>query len=209
VAAILMFLMLLTVPSLARAEGGGPPTYGRIDGDVALVVGAGAVVAARGVRAEGELRVRYLESAGAFVAYEEGALVGSPAEPRRAIVAGLELRPVFLARWLRNMETEVAHLDLTLDSIGLEIGAVWMQPDGRGFGARAGLQIALGFEVPILPEATGPWIGVRGGLRWSDDAMASGSVRSADDRAAYLAVTLAWHQIVGTHLVDLGDRAPR
>jgi len=196
---------MIAVP--ARGEGAPAPTYGRIDGDLGIVIGAGAVVSARGVRAEGELRLRYLDTAGVLLTYEEGA--GSAAEPRRCLVAGFELRPVFLARWLRSMETEKARFDLTLDSIGLEIAAVWMQPEHRGFGASAGLQIGLGLEVPLTGAATGPWIGIRGGLRFSDDAMAYGSVQSAEDRAAYLAVTLAWHEMVSAHLVDMGDEAPR
>jgi hypothetical protein len=122
---------------------------------------------------------------------------------------GLELRPLFLYRWLKNHETEEARLDLTLDSLGLEIGAVWMQPAGEGFGARAGIQVGLGVEVPITAAATGPWVGLRGGLRWSDDALAFASVRSADDRSAYVVLTLAWHQLAAVHVVDMGDQAPR
>lgn len=196
--------------ALARAASAAspPPTYGRIDGDVAFVVGAGMVVAPRGVLAEAELRVRYLDSAGAFVTYEDAPLVGSPAEPRRCIVAGVELRPMFLLRWLQGLETEHAALDLWIDSIGLELGALWLQPAGDGFGARAGVQFGLGMEVPLTGAATGPWVGLRGGLRWSDDALAFGAVRSADDRSAYLALTIAWHQLVATHLVDVGDEAP-
>jgi hypothetical protein len=185
-----------------------PPTYGRIDGDMAFVVGAGAVVAPRGVRPEAELRVRYLDSAGVFLSYEDAPLVGSPAEPRRCIAVGLELRPLFLLRWLRGLETEQARFDLWLDSIGLELGALWLQPAGEGFGARAGVQLGLGTEVPITGAATGLWVGVRGGIRWSDDALAFGSVRNADDRSAYAALTLAWHQLASAHVVDIGDEAP-
>src|SRR5689334_5367748 len=73
-------------------------SYGRIDGDVTLVVGAGAVVAARGPRATAEMRVRYLDTVGAFATYEDGPLVGSETDPRRVFATGLELRPFFLAR---------------------------------------------------------------------------------------------------------------
>jgi hypothetical protein len=159
-------LALASTMALARAASAAspPPTYGRIDGDVAFVVGAGMVVAPRGVLAEAELRVRYLDSAGAFVTYEDAPLVGSPAEPRRCIVAGVELRPMFLLRWLQGLETEHAALDLWIDSIGLELGALWLQPAGDGFGARAGVQFGLGMEVPVTGAATGPWLGLRGGF---------------------------------------------
>lgn len=207
--------LLLGLGGAARADGPRASTapvdtsYGRVDGDLTAVVGAGAVLAPRGLRAEGELRLRYLESAGVFASYEDGPLVGSPAEPGRVLATGIELRPLFFFRWLQGHETGRAHLDLTLDSIGLELGAFFSQPQGRGFGAQSGLQAGLGLEVPLFADPTGPWIGLHGGVRWSDDALASGVVRSADDRAAYLAVTLAWHQLLSAHLVDPGDRRPR
>jgi hypothetical protein len=167
------------------------------------------VIAPRGPRAEGELRLRYLESAGVFAAYEDGAILGSAAEPERVLVAGVELRPLFFFRWLQGRETSRAGLDLVVDSIGLEVGATFAQPRGDSFASSPGVQVGLGLEVPLFATATGPWLGVHGGLRWSDDALAYGVVRGADDRAAYLAVTLSWHQVLVTHLVDVGDRAPR
>jgi hypothetical protein len=192
----------------ARCDRGAESSYGRIDGDITLVFGAGGVIAPRGPRAEGELRLRYLESAGLFAQYEDGSLLGASSEPTRVLTVGLEMRPLFLLRWLEGLETRRARLDLALDSIGLELGAVFSQPSGAAFGSRSGAQIGLGVELPIAASATGAWIGVHGGLRWSDSALASGTARSADDREAYLAVTLAWHQVVKAHVVDVGDRAP-
>ena len=193
----------------ARAQETVDPSYGRIEGDLTLVLGAGATVVPSGPRAEGELRLRYLESAGVFAAYEDGPLFGGSAEPQRVLVSGLEVRPLFLYRWLQGHETRRAWLDLTIDSFGLEIAATWSQPAGGSFASQAGFQAGLGLEVPILPQASGPWIGLHGGLRWSDLALASGMTASPDDRSVFLAITLAWHQLVATHLVDIGDRAPR
>ena len=34
-------------------------------------------------------------------------------------------------------------------------------------------------------------------------------VDTSDHREAYLSITLAWHQVVSAHLVDVGDREPR
>jgi hypothetical protein len=185
------------------------PSHGRVDGDLTVVAGLGAAVAERGASAEGEIRLRYLESAGVFAAYEEGALFDSSAQPQRLLATGLELRPLFLARWLQGYETPSARLDLTLDSIGLELGAVFAQRPGGPFGSEFGVQLGLGVEIPLLERATGPWIGVHGGVRWSDAALASGSVRGPMDRTGFLVLTLAWHQLLVTHIVDLGDRAPR
>lgn len=199
---------LLALPVHARADGLVDGTYGRIAGDVTLVGGLGGVVAARGPRAEGELRARYIESVGAFLSYEDGAMLGSAAEPERVLIAGVEARPLFFYRWLQGREAGAARLDLAIDSLGLELGAMFAQPAGMGFGSMRGLELGLGVEVPLLPSSTGPWIGLHGGLRWSDWALESGVIRTADDREAFLSITLAWHQVVVAHLVDVGDRAP-
>jgi hypothetical protein len=185
------------------------PTYGRVEGDICFVVGAGAVVAARGPRAAGELRLRYLESAGLFATYEDASLIGSDSEPNRVIAAGLELRPLFLYRWLRGLEVRRARLDLAFDSIGLEMGVTASQPTGGALASRTGMQVGLGVEVPFDPRASGAWVQLHGGMRWGTDALAVGSIRDPEDRSAYLTITLAWHQVFSAHLVDLGDEAPR
>jgi hypothetical protein len=190
----------------ARADDLVEPSYGRIEGDVTLVGGVGAVVAARGPRLEADVRVRYLESAGIFATYEDGPF-GSD-DPRRAVTAGLELRPFFLYRWLRGHESRRARWDLAIDSIGLELGLVWPQPAGGDFALHPGFEVGLGVEVPLMLEATGLWLAFHGGLRWSDETLGTGVVATAVDREAYLAISLAWHQMVVTHIVDVGDRAP-
>jgi hypothetical protein len=202
----LVLALSLLVSLEARAQ---QQPYGRIEGDLGVVVGAGAVVAPRGPRIEAEVRLRYLDSVGVFASYEDAALVGSDGEPRRVAAAGFEIRPLFLLRWLRGMESHRARVELALDSIGIELGALLMQPAGGDFASRAGLELAFGFELPIFATATGPWIGVHGGLRWSNEALANGADASADDRSAFLALTVAWHQLVLAHLVDVGDEPAR
>ena len=200
--------LLASVP--ARAEGTTEPSYGRVEGDVTVVVGAGAAFASGGPRAAAELRARYLETAGLFATYEDAALVGSSADPRRMLAVGLELRPLFLYRWLDGHESHRARWDLMLDSFGLELGMIWSASPspGDGFASHPGIEAGVGLELPIMPDATGLWLALHGGIRWSDDALASGPVHPSD-REAYLAVTLAWHQVLSTHLVDIGDQAPR
>lgn len=193
----------------ARAEERADGSYGRLDGDLTLVGALGGVVAARGPRGEAELRLRYLESVGLFGTYEDGATFGSAAEPERVVTVGLETRPLFLSRWLTGNESLHPRMDLTVDSLALEFGATWSQPAGQAFASRAGIQAGLGLEVPLLARVNGPWIGLHGGVRWSDAALASGTMQTADDRAVFLAITLAWHQVIVAHLVDVGDEAPR
>jgi hypothetical protein len=191
----------------ARAEGM-EPSYGRVEGDVTLVAGAGAAVASGGLRAEGEVRARYLETAGIFGTYEDAPIVGSSAAPRRVVAAGFELRPLFLYRWLQGHETRRARLDLAIDSIGFELGLTWQQPQGGSFDSTPGFGVGLGLEVPLLLDATGLWVAFHGGIRWSDETLGSGLVTTPEEREAYLSITLAWHQVIAVHLVDMGDRAP-
>jgi hypothetical protein len=193
----------------ARAEEIVEPTYGRIEGDLTLVAGAGASLASGGPRAAGELRARYLETVGVFGTYEDGALVGSDSAPRRVVAAGFELRPFFLYRWLQGHETRRARFDLAVDSLGLELGLAWQQPQGGSFQWSPGFEAGFGFEVPLFLDATGLWLAFHGGLRWSEETLGSGVVATTDEREAYLSVTLAWHQVIAVHIVDVGDRAPR
>jgi hypothetical protein len=205
---LLCALVTLAWAAPARADDAVEPSYGRVEGDLSLVLGAGVVAAPRGGRGEVELRARYLDSAGLFVTYEEGPAFGSAAEPGRVLAGGFELRPLFFYRWLQGQETQKAWADLVVDSIGIEMGATLSQPSGQGL-TEWGLQVGLGVEVPILPRATGPWVGLHGGVRWSDQAIASGQVQGADDRGIYIALTVAWHQVVLTHLVDVADEPRR
>ena len=198
---------------LVRAANGSDttvdPSYGRIEGDVTAVGGAGAVLGSGGVRAEAELRLRYLETAGVFGTYEDSLAAGSGVEPQRVLAVGLELRPIFLFRWLEGAETQRARLDLALDSIALELGATFSQPTGSTFASQPGIEFAVALELPLLERAAGPWIGVRGVLRWSNGLLASGQTIGPDDRQVLLALTLAWHEILSVHIVDVGDRPVR
>lgn len=200
-------------PSLAHAAGDKPDkpdtSYGRIDGDLSGSLGVGATFGPRAPRAAVDLRLRYLWTAGVFATYEDGPLFGSGADPRRAFATGIELRPLFLARWLQGLETGHAHLDLTIDSFALELGAVFLEPPGRPFGSRPGLQAGIGLQLPVLPWSTGPVVGIHGGARWSDAALGGRTIEGPSDRSLYLLVTVAWQQVFGAHVVDLGDPRPR
>lgn len=196
-------LALVLFASPAAAADANDTSYGRIDGDLAFVVGAGATLGPRAPRAAFDARFRYLQTAGLFVTYEDA--FGSGAEPKRALATGVELRPLFLARWLRGLETGEPRVDLTIDSLALELGAVFSQPEERSFGSRPGLQAGLGLELPIFAKASGLFLGIHGGARWSDASLSGGPARGAADRALYLSVVLSWQQIFGAHIVGLGD----
>lgn len=179
------------------AERGRDTTWGRIEGDLTVIFGLGTSIGPRAPSGAVDARLRYLDTAGVFVTYAEG--FGGDAQPARSLALGVEMRPLFLGRWLRGLEFGVAHLDLLVDSLGLELGAALLQPLGAEFGDRAALQVGLGLEAPILPNATGPWIGLHGGARLSDVGLAH-DAPSALERSLYFTITLAWHQVVGSPL---------
>lgn len=198
--ALVPLLVTMAARDVARGAQGPDTTWGRVEGDLTLALGLGASFGPRTPSGAVDARVRYLDTAGVFVTYADG--FGQGAQPERSLAFGLELRPLFLGRWLQGLETGVAHLDLLIDSLGIEVGAALLQPIGQGFADRAALQFGLGLEVPILPRASGPWVGVHAGARLSDVGLAHGP-DSALERSLYLTLTLAWHQVVGAHVVDV------
>jgi hypothetical protein len=199
--------------SFALATDEPDTTYGRIEGDLGVIGGAGLALGPRTPRATLDLRLRYLDTAGIFVTYEDGSPFSGTetrSDPPRVLAGGIEIRPLFLARWLRGQEIGVGRLDLAIDSLGFELGAFTSQPDGTSsLVERPGLELGLGLELPVLPQASGPWIGLHSGIRWSDAALGGDPVRQPSDRALYLAITLSWHQLFGAHVVDVRDTAPQ
>jgi hypothetical protein len=192
----------LSTPARAEEDG----AHGRFEGDLAVAGALGATFGPRGARATADARFRYLSTAGVFATYEDASLFASPAEPRRVLAGGVELRPLFLARWATGRETGDARIDLALDSLGLELGAFFAEPRGASFAKRAGLQAGLGVELPILGQPNGPFIAVHGGLRWSDAALSGGPLEGPSDRAVYLSFVVGWQALFGGHVVDFDDR---
>jgi hypothetical protein len=148
-----------------------------------------------------------MSTSGLFLTYEDKAFF-KEAEPERVLAFGLELRPLFLARWLTGKELESGRADLLIDSFGLELGGFMQQPQGKQFGQKPGFQAGLGLEIPIFSRATGLFVATHGGCRWSDASLGGEMVRDPSDRALYLGITLSWHQVIGAHIIDAGDRAP-
>ena len=181
--------------------------YGRIDGDLGLVLGVGATFAAGAPRPSAELRVRYVDTAGLYLTYEDS-FGAHAADPERVFGTGLEVRPLFLGRWVTGNELGLRWPDLIIDSIGLEVGAFFQQPAGSSFGSRPGLSAGFGLELPILGRPSGPWIDIHAAGRWSDGVLGGGPINGPSDRAFVVTVSLAYHQLIKAHLVDLNDRAP-
>lgn len=187
---------------LAALFGARDTTYGRIEGDLGLSLGLGTTISPRGASGAVDFRARYLDTAGIFATYEDG--FGGDANPTRVLAMGFELRPIFLSRWLTQSEFGIPHLDLLLDSFALELGVAVLQPKMGDFADRVALQAGIGIEIPILPRANGPWIGFHAGARFSDRGLGR-EIQTPVEQAAFLTITLGWHQIVRVGAVDVGD----
>lgn len=180
-------------------------THGRLAGDVSFVLGAGATISPRSPRGTFDFRARYLDVIGLFATYED-AFGAERAEPERLVAGGLEVRPLFMGRWLKGMHSGSALLDLTLDSFGIELGAAFQKPRGAAFGSKPAMQAGLGIEVPLFARAEGLWLGAHGGARFGERAFDSGIVEGPLDRSLFLGLTLSFHLYVDAHVVDAGDR---
>lgn len=197
-----------TVLAAAPAHAGdGDGAYGRLDGDLIAVFGAGTGLASAGSRhfVSAESRLRYLDAAGIVVAYEEAGLLReaqAPGDLRRAFVAAIEIRPLFPSRFFKNWESGTRFLDLVVDSIGIEVGTWWAARVGDAT-ARPGLLAGLGIEVPLTGYADGLWLRIAANARWS-----AARLEREDDpggRQLFLQIGLAWHAVLAPGLVQPSD----
>ena len=182
----------LWLPALAHAEGS--PTeartadgvYDRFDGDLDLGLAVGAEFGSAG-RVAPALRAsaHYFSIAGI---YASGRLKAGSESAPSLFGLGLDLRPLFVPRWAKGYETGPDFLDLTLDSLSLSIGAFWSERVPGSPNSNQGLDAELGFGLPLLVTASGPWLEARGALRYPDGA--------AHEEA--LIVALSWHGFVTT-----------
>jgi hypothetical protein len=188
VRALLLTLALsLAAPTLCFAQDG-DGVYGRLDADLALSAGVtGGAVSNDRVHPAWtgsvslELRARILDSGGLFAIGE-----WRPEGDSRAIV-GVDLRPLFLPRFLLGAMTGSQWVDLLIDSIGLDLGAA-IGPFDRDVGV--GLAIGVGLDVPLfLPERTSGGVFLRLGARYV--------TASALDQAAPRGGTTDWVLLAG------------
>lgn len=183
----LALALLALVPASAAAQDG-DGVYGRLDGDLTLSAGlmGGAVTNDRVHPAwtgsvSLELRARILDSGGIFAIGE-----WRPEGDSRVIV-GVDVRPLFLPRFLLGWETGSQWADLLIDSIGLDLGAA-IGPFDHAAGV--GLAIGFGIDVPLfLPERTSGGVFLRLGARYV--------TASALDQAAPYGGTSDWVLLAG------------
>jgi hypothetical protein len=203
-AGLLAFAALVPTGSSAHAQTEGDGFYGRFDGDLELRAHAGAAFASGGPALAASLTAVYLSTAGVYVHYTDACGSEAPIVTR-SIAGGVHLQPVFLLR-ASSGERGPAFFDLLVDSLAFELGAFWSAPRRSPWGETPGLEAALGLGLPILGRATGPFLGFRAALRWRSIDFAPGPPSTIADRGAALSLTLGWHYVQRTHLVDAGDR---
>ncbi len=191
----------------ARAEEGDDGVYGRLDGDLLLVAEAGCAVSRGGPSLAVGARALYLSTAGIYARYFEGFEDGDLAAAR-SFSAGVELRPLFLARFASDLEHGPSRLDLLVDSLALDVGAFWWSPPEGAVTTFPGLEIG-GLEVPILSHAEGPHVGALGSLRVSHGGAGAPVREDLGLRASALLLTLSWHAILDAGIVDAGDALGR
>jgi hypothetical protein len=182
-------------------------TYGRLDGDLDLSIGAGPAFARGGATAAAFARAMYLGTAGLYAGYADA--LGADRPVLRSASVGVGLRPLFLPRWGSDLERGPATLDLALDAFTFDVGALFAAHEGRAAGAVPGIEIALGSEVPLLGQAAGAWIGLRGALQWRPDELACRGEPGSTSTRIFASITLSWHAIVNAHIVDVRDRSLR
>ena len=206
-------LMLSAATAHADAVDQEDGVYGRLAGDLMLSAELGISETVGDERSRGEsLAARasllYLITAGLFVQYNESFDIDS--QPiTRSLTSGVELRPLFLGRWAEDTERGPALLDLWLDSLSLTLGLHNLWRHGRHCnepGKRChsyGMELSLGMELPLLPQASAPFIGFRGAVRWSL-ADAHG-LEGKPPPMGLLTLSLGYHHLFDAHLVDAGD----
>lgn len=186
-------LGLLLAPERAAAEW--PPSaeddgvYGRFRGDTDLSLKLGGMLRDDGFAGSVGGSAHYYSLLGITADYSES--LASDAADARSFSVGLELRPLFLPRWVLGLERGPAWLDLTLDSLAAGFGAYFSdaEVDGRN---THGSWLSLGAGVPLLGSALGPWLELRGLRRFPDQT-------AALDAHNALFVYLSWH-----HILQLG-----
>jgi hypothetical protein len=160
--------------------------YGRMDGDLTVSL-AGLVEFSPGGPAPGaRLAAHYFWMAGAYAAFSRA--LNSDTATDRVLSMGVDLRPAFLPRWSFGLETGPDWFDLTVDSIALSVGAYWAEPPEATFGQERGLELGLGFGLPLFAHARGLWIEARGQARIPD-----GSARGQTETRWGGQLGLAWH----------------
>ncbi|MCU0694682.1 MAG: hypothetical protein MUF54_25165 [Polyangiaceae bacterium] len=183
-------------PALAQEPSDGAD--GRLTRDTALHLQLGAgPCSGPSTAAAARLSVLHLQTAGAYVSFSRS--LTKHARPLAdAMSLGTELRPLFLPRFLSDLERGPAWVDLALDSLTLSFGAAFdIHADVLGAPA---FEAGLGVGLPLAARADGPWLGAHAMRRWP--AARLGRQADAEPAMDLLVFALGWQLPVSTGLVS-------
>ena len=197
-------IAITILPSIARADG----AEGRLEGDLDLSIGAGAAITKSAPALAARAALTFASVAGLYSGYLD-TFDAKDAVFARQLTAGVTLKPIFWGRFSKALTTGSPRADLLIDSLILELGAVWSSPPGRAMESDPGVEMAVGLGFPILDRASGPFIELRGAFRLRPIDLDGRSGVDVLDSGALVSLTLTWHQIVNAHIIDAGDRATR
>lgn len=186
-AACALGVALLASATASAAESTADGVYDRFDGDLDVGLAAGVELGSAGDPAFAmRASAHYFAIAGV---YAQGRLQTGGDSAPSLLALGIDFRPLFVPRWSKGYETGPGVLDLTLDSLSLNLGGFWANRDTPGKGPR-GLEVGLGFGMPLFARASGPWLEARGLLRYPD----------SERREEAVLLALSWHGFVTTPL---------
>lgn len=169
-----------TLGPQADSDAKGDGVYGRLAGDFDVSLRVGAEYEEAFAPALGA-SLYYFWTLGIFVDH-----VFDTSQSTQRTALGVELRPLFLPRWDDDLQRGPAFLDLTLDSLFLGVGAQ-LPHEGT---ADPGPQLSLGFGLPVLAQASGPWLEFKGVYRFP----------SQPENGAALLAFLSWHALFDSGL---------
>lgn len=197
-----LLLAALAWTSSARADG----AYGRLAGDVALQGTVGPTFG-HGPAAGASISALYLVTAGPYVsadlALSDDARWAHLGNGRlRSVSTGVELRPIFIPRFLKAMESGHAFWDLLLDSAGFRLGARF-HPGSE----RRGLEFGGVLDVPLGTHYSGVFLGLS--VMKTVPGRALAGLRDNPEQTLFFGVALGVRGMLTTHLVDFGDSADR
>lgn len=193
---------LTLVPREAHADG----AYGRLAGDVSLQGSVGPTFG-HGPAGSAMVSMLYLVSVGPYAQTElalgdSGRLADRGGHRLRSVSTGVELRPLFLPRFLKALETGHSFRDLLLDSVGLHLGArFYPGSDQRAF------EVGGVADVPLGSTFSGAFLGLAVTKVVSAPSLRGQGIPGDD--SVFFTVSLGLRGVLTTHLVDVNDERAR
>lgn len=190
----------------ARASSPEDGGYGRLENDTSVELDLGAGLADDTPGGIAAIALRYLESVGLYGLWFDR-FRGGGAVPVRTASVGVEVRPLFIPRFFKNLEHGPATLDLAIDSLSLRLGPlVWAEPDHK---LTPAFEAGAAIGVPLCSATEGFWLSFATMLRWSHSEMQHDDHPSRAELPALFMVTLGYQLTTHLGVVNMNDELER